>query len=129
MVRYNAYRIIHEADVSHKSKRTYHMLLTSENTAGSTNTAAENNCNSFILDNRLSSCRYEIYEPLLSATPPSWVGELLLIKHTSLCRESWVSFTGTVHVYAKEVSFYLLHKLLTDGITTSFLSVAVVCVT
>ena len=68
MVRYNAYRIIHEVDVSHKSKSksTYYIImLTSENTAGSTNTAAENNCNSFILDNnRLSSCRYEIYEPI-----------------------------------------------------------------
>jgi len=88
MVRYNAYRIIHEVDVSHKSKRTYHMLLTSENTAGSTNTAAENNCNSFILDNRLSSCRYEIYEPLLLATPPSWVGDELLLSNTLLYVEN-----------------------------------------
>ena len=58
------------------------MLLTSENTAGSTNTAAENNCNSFILDNnRLSSCRYEIYEPLLLATPPSISNTLLYVEN------------------------------------------------
>ena len=93
------------------------MLLTSENTAGSTNTAAENNCNSFILDNRLSSCRYEIYEPLLSATPPSWVGELLLSNTLLYVENLGYPLLGQ-YMYAKEVSFYLLHKLLTDGITT-----------
>ena len=111
-----------------KSKRTYHMLLTSENTAGSTNTAAENNCNSFILDNRLSSCRYEIYEPLLRQLHHrGWV---------SCCSQTTLLYVENLgypllgqYMYAKEVSFYLLHKLLTDGITTSFLSVAVVCVT
>lgn len=88
------------------------IMLTSENTAGSTNTAAENNCNSFILDNnRLSSCRYEIYEPITMATPPSWVGDCSVIvaqqTHFFMSGESWVSYYWDSTCMSKKIDFLI----------------------